>query len=318
MRRMLVRQIAAKRDAISAAPRKGDDDDGEVTVTRDGRLASVNRRSDSGAGAPDNTPDKPATDTVADTFTRARNYSYYESTLGSSDEYAPGLGAILSVTVPVKAHLVTTEPRSADARKPAETKSADDEAWDKVARGEDASVERRVKMLVGADGKEREETQRELRYDEAAVKALKETVVDTIARFGGRVGLGHGERLAVVVTLSAGSIVREGDGGGSGEKKGKAVKGEAAAGDGTVEGRSGVADFMYFNDAGSNALMFGGRTMVPGRRIVFQVSGDDLRALRNGDLERDDLVRKTRIEEFAVPGASRAASNSLNWFRAPK
>jgi hypothetical protein len=321
LRRMLVRQIGSKHDEISAAPRRDDDKDAdgdaEVITSRDGRVVKTNRRPDGGAGAPPNTPDK-SMDTVAGAFTRARNNTFYESSLASNGSYAPGLGAIVSATVPVRVHLVTAEPKSADAKKPAETKSADDEAWERLARGEDGSVDRRVEMLLGPDGKAKERPRRELRYDDDAVKALKETVVDTVARFGGRLGLVHGERLAIVVTLSIGSLVRDEDGGEGGEKKGKPAKGEVVSGDAVLEQRSGVADYMYFDAAAANTLVFDGRTAAVGRRFVLQVSGDDLRAHKSGDLDRDELVRKIRIEEFTLPASSSNGSNRLDWFRSPK
>ena len=320
LRRMLVHQIGAKHDAISSAPKKGEEKEAEGDLdvfTRDGKVVSRGHRFESGAGTADNTPDKPM-ETVAGAFTRARNYTYYESSLASNGSFAPGLGAIVSVTVPVRVRLVTAEPKSADAKKPAETKSADDEAWERLARGEEGNVDRRVEMLLGADGKGKERPRQELRYDDAAVKALKETVIDTLARFGGRLGLAHGERLAIVVTLSVGSIVRDEDGGEGGEKKGKPAKGDVVAGETMVEYPSANVDFTYRGDVVSNSMVLDSRTTAPGRRYVLQVSGDDLRAHQAGELERNDLVRKIRIEEYTLPASSSSGSNRLDWYRSPK
>jgi hypothetical protein len=325
MRRMLVRQIGAKHDAISVAPKKSDDgDEDTVVTTRDGKVTSAHRRPDDGSTA-ENTPDKPV-ETVAGAFTRARNFTYYESSLPSNAEYAPGLGAIVSVTVPVRVRLVTPEPKSADAKKPAETRNADDEAWEKLARGDDGRVDRRLNQLLGADGKSKDEPQRELRYEEAAVKALKETVVDTVARFGGRLGLSRGERLAVVVTLSAGGVVREEDEGSGGDKKGGSGKREAAVDESflkdfgipAVGDRSSGGDYFLRTDLAGNVLTLDRRTTLSGRRLVFQVSGDDLRAHKAGDLERDELARKMRIEEFTLPAGSSLGSNRFDWYRSPK
>lgn len=306
LRRMLVRQIGAKHDAISAAPRHRDDGDGDgdldVFSTRDGKVTSAAHVTDSGGETTDKPSDQPRSDSLANTFTRVRYQNWYEATLGSDAEYAPGLGAIIGVTVPVKVRLVTAEPKTADAKKPAETKNADDEAWERLARGDD-SLDRRVKQLIGADGKLKDEPRREFRYEDAAVKALKETVVDTISRFGSRLGLAHGERLAVVVTLSAGSVVREGDGGN--EKKNEPVVSD----DGPTT--------IYFDGRGDNRLLYEGRIALAGRRFVLQVSGDDLRAHRGGDLDRDELLRKMRIEEFTLPASSTAGSSNYSWSYRP-
>ena len=312
LRRMLVRQIAAKHDAINAAPRKSDDKDGDgdsdVVSSRDGRVVSAGRRADGGAGTADNGSDK-SMETVTGAFTRARNYQYYESSLASNGAYAPGLGAIVNVTVPVKAHVVTVEPKSADAKKPPETKSADDEAWERLLRGDDG-VSRRVDWLLDADARGKEKPRRELRYDDASVKALKETVIDTVARFGAHLGLGRGERLAIVVTLSTGNVVHEGDGGG-GDKKSEPAKGEVVTDSGALE---------YFSRSGGayDSIVLDSRTITAGRRFVLQVSGDDLRAHKAGDLERDELVRKIRIDEFTYSASSISGSNNFTWSRTPK
>jgi hypothetical protein len=305
MRRMLVRQIGAKHDAISAAPKPADE--AEV-VTRDGKLVSRNK---AGGGVgyvlPDNVPEKSAgDDSVAGEFLRTRNNSWlsFENAIGSESEYVPGLAAIFSLSVPVKVRVVTVEPKAPEAKKPAEAKNSDDEAWDKLARGGDDPVDRHVKTLLGQGGKGSDEPQRELKFDDAALKALKETVVDTVARFGGRVGLAHGERLAVVVKLQVGRIVNDGDD--------SPRKGEVHTGDNVVE---------YYDATGGrnpdsfgNAMVYAnGRLGSVARRIVLQVSADDLRAFKSGDLDRDDLVKKMRLEEFTVPTGANAGNNPFNW-----
>lgn len=310
-RRMLLRQIGAKHDAISTAPKKDDDGEVDVFTPRDGRVASETRVTDgNGVGAgTDKSPDKPSLDTVANAFTRARNSSWYETTLGSNAEFAPGLGAIIGVTVPVKVRIVTSEPKGAEAKKPADTKNPDDEAWERLARGDD-SADRHVRQLLGSDGKGKEEPRRELRFDDAAVKALKETVVDTVSRFGSRLGLGHGERLAIVVSLTAGSVVGDGSSAGA-EKKNEPVGNFAPAN-----------TILYFQSQGESVYGLNGfdrRTVLPGRRFVVQVSGDDLRAHKSGDLDRDELLRKMRIEEFTLPAASSLSPGFYDWsYRAPK
>jgi hypothetical protein len=303
MRRMLVRQIGAKRDAISAAPRPADDVD-VFTKDKEGRILSVGRNRDAGA---DNVPEKPTDDTVTNSYLRLRNASWFESSVASEAEYVPGLAAIFSVTVPVKVRLVTPEPKRGEAKKPAETKNADDEAWEKVARGGDDPVDRHVKSLLGQGGKAQDEPNRELKFDDAAVKTLKETVADTVARFGSRVGLGHGERLAVVVKLLAGSVVDEGDAK-TGAKKGEVADDEPANRFDNFGNPSVIRDGRLYSTFTGN-----GSVTIAARRFVLQVSADDLRAFKAGDLERDELLRKMRIEEFVVPNNTIVVGNPFGW-----
>lgn len=275
MRRMLTRQIGARRDKISSNPAPKSADGDEVR-TDNGRVVD-------GYGG-----------SVAKAYTEARDYTVFDGSVNADSEYVPGLAAIFSLTVPVKVQLVESEPAKDEAHKPAETKNADDEAWDKLARGDETSSTATLRFLsVGKGGQARNEPQRELRYDDAAVKALKETLFDTLARFGSRLGCAHGERIVVVARLTAGSVVNlpPAKGGDASEVKG--------AGDYDVW-RSG-----RIGPAGTLLHAFSASTTNSTRRIVIQVSADDVRAFKNGDLDRDELLKKTRIDEFnsaATPG----------------
>jgi hypothetical protein len=313
MRRMLVRQIGAKRDLISAAPKPADD--GEVVTTKDGKVLSVTRgggaNGSAGTTAPlDNLPEK-LDDSVAGNFMRTRYTNWFENSIGSEAEYVPGLAAIFSVNVPVKVRIVTLDAVPPDVKKPSETKNADDEAWEKVARGTDDPVDRHVKSLLGQGGKGQDEPRRELKFDDAAVKALKETVADTVARFGSRVGLGHGERLAVVIKLQAGSVVGDGDEKPD-EKRGEVIPDEPVNRFDTFGNPGVIRDGrIYSTFTGNNNVT------IAARRFVLQVSADDLRAFKAGELERDELFRKMRIEEFVVPNGTVIVGNPFGWSNSP-
>ncbi len=267
MRRVLVRQIEARRDKIWTNPApKGEDGDG---------------RADVGKGADGD-------ESVAKAFLDARtlsSFSSFDGSLSTDAEYVPGLAAVFSLSVPVKVELVETEPSKDDGRKPSETKNADDEAWDRVARGEDGGWENQIRVLGGKGVKARNEPHREFRYDDAAVKALKETLFDTVARFGSKLGCAHGERIVVVARLSAGSVVNA-----------PAAKGDIPEAKGAADN-----DVWRANRYGQTAVLYNALNgAAPGqvRRLVMQVSADDVRAFKNGDLERDELLKKTRFDEF--------------------
>jgi hypothetical protein len=270
MRRMLARQLAAHREKISTNPApKAEERDG------DGRV-------DGAKGADGD-------ESVARSY--LERVSYADGSLGSDAEYVPGLAAVFSVSVPVKVQIVETEPAKDEGRKPSETKNADDEAWDRVARGDEVSWDLTMRALSGKNVKAQSEPQRELRYDDAAVKALKETLFDTVARFGSKLGCGHGERIVVVARLTAGNVVNAG-----------ANKGDV------VELRNGN-ELDYFrsgNGGPQNVYTVASNRMATTRRVVMQVSADDVRAFKSGDLDRDELLKKTRFDEFNTAAAPAA------------
>lgn len=274
MRRMLSRQIGARHDKICANPSpKGEDGDAArtdvVTTGGDGEQ------------------------TVARAYLDSRNLTMFDSSISTDAEYVPGLAAIFSLTVPVKVEMVESEPAKDDARKPSETKNADDEAWDKLARGDDTSWDSTLRTLSGKGGKARNEPRRELRYDDAAVKALKETLADTLARFGSRLGCGRGERIVVVARLTAGGLVNA-----------PTAKGDDAPNEVTTLGDPNL--WRGHRYASSNLLsttLYGAAASSSTRRIVIQTSADDVRAYKSGDLERDELLKKMRIDDFNTAAA---------------
>ena len=284
MHRMLSRQIGARRDRISSNPTPKDEDGDAVhadvvTTNQDGEQ------------------------TVARAYLDARNLTILDSSITTDAEYVPGLAAVFSLTVPVKVELVESEPAKDDARKPSETKNSDDEAWDKLARGDEVAWESPMRALSGKGGKARNEPRRELRYDDAAVKALKETLFDTLARFGGRLGCGHGEKIVVVARLTTGGLVNA-----------PVAKGGDAPTEVTTLGDPNLWRGNRY--AQSNLLstaLHGGAASSATRRIVIQLSADDVRAYKNGELERDELLKKTRFDDFNTSAAPSGAIVNTTW-----
>jgi len=270
MRRMLVQQIQDHRDAISRVPRAADDE--------------ADGKDDRG---------RAAGNTLADTFVRTRNNYVFDAPIGSDSNYVPGLAAIFNVDVPIKVRIVDIEPDKDEAKKPAETRSGDDEAWEKVANAHGTNAAG-FWGQVTKEGKRDETPRQVLRFDPAALKALKETLVDTVARFGGRIGLAHGERIAVVAKLTSGQLIRDESGEETREDRARAANGLVDSG-----GAS------YVTDPNSNRLLWalsrGGASTTLARRLILQASADDLRAYRDGDLGRDELLRKIRIDEYDLP-----------------
>jgi hypothetical protein len=271
MRRMLTHQIGAKRDKITSFP---------APKSEDGDAAHA----DGAKGADGD-------ETVANAWLSARDYTQIEGVINADSEYVPGLAAVFSLTVPVRVQLVDSEPGKDEARKPSETKNSDDEAWDRLARGDEVSSDP-LRFLrdfnTGKGGKSAAQPHHELRFEDAAVKTLKETLFDTLARFGSKLGCAHGERVVVVARLTAGAVVNAPSG----------------KGDDAPVTKVSVSDNLWrsqrFGPSGSSSSYVVMNGSGPSRRIVIQVSADDLRAFKSGDLERDELLKKTRIEEFNV------------------
>jgi hypothetical protein len=278
MRRLLSRQIGAHRDRIcSNPPPKGEDGDARADV--------VTKNGD-------------GDETVARSYLDARNLTIFDSSISADAEYAPGLAAVFSLTVPVKVEVVESEPSKDDARKPSESKNADDEAWDKLARGDEVSWEAPTRTLTSKGGKTRNEPHRELRYDDAAVKALKETLFDTLARFGSKLGCGHGERIVVVARLTTGGVVNAPT---------------AKGGDAPTEVTTLGDPFVWRGNRYPSMALYGTGGSASTRRIVIQMSADDVRAFKNGDLERDELLKKTRIDDFNSAAAPGGAIVNTTW-----
>jgi hypothetical protein len=274
MRRMLTRQIGAKRDKISTFP---------APKSEDGDAA----RTDGAKGADGD-------ETVANAWLSARDYTLVEGAINADSEYVPGLAAVFSLTVPVRVQLVDAEPGKDESHKPSETKNSDDEAWDRLARGDEVSSDP-LRFLrdfnTGKGGKAAAQPHHELRFEDAAVKTLKETLFDTLARFGSKLGCAHGERVVVVARLTAGAVVNEPSSKGDDAPEDKGQPSNNFSRGGRYSESSNSHTYLAMNGSG------------PSRRIVIQVSADDLRAFKSGDLERDELLKKTRIEEFNVNAA---------------
>jgi hypothetical protein len=278
MRRLLSRQIGAHRDRICSNPApKGEDGDARVDV--------VTKNGD-------------GDESVARSYLDARNFTILDSSIATDAEYAPGLAAVFSLTVPVKVELVESEPSKDDARKPSESKNSDDEAWERAAHGDEVAWESTLHTLSGKGGKARNEPHRELRFDDAAVKALKETLFDTLARFGSKLGCGHGERIVVVARLTTGGIVNAPT---------------AKGGDAPTEVTTLGDPVLWRGNRYPSTSVYGTASSASTRRIVIQMSADDVRAFKNGDLERDELLKKTRIDDFNAAAAPGGAIVNTTW-----
>jgi hypothetical protein len=132
--------------------------------------------------------------TVADVFWRAQR----TLDVTTHAEFVPGIGTIVSARVPVRCELVASESATSVETAPSATLPTDEE-WEAAAEGREPAAGRGMagEWLRNAAPA----PQRTLRYDDAALAAVKRTVLDAAWRFGGKLELARGERLAVVVEV---------------------------------------------------------------------------------------------------------------------
>jgi hypothetical protein len=255
-----------------------------------------------GSGAPAADP----TNSVAtDFYSRLAGYGVVGNTHA---EYVPGLAAIFSLDVAVRTE-VAEPPKS--KKNEDETKSAaksdDDAAWEAVSRNESQDAAKRLMDLA----RENEAHAASLRFAQGSVDVMERTILDTIWRFGHKLELEHGERLAVVVEVQPARPLNTGNwlwsqaaGGGSSVGAG-AAEGAAGGGEGTVADPNVATANRFTLSALFNA------TLPPSYRMVVQVSADDLAAFHAGTLERDELAKRTRIQRFAMPSSRNPYGNGF-------
>jgi hypothetical protein len=271
---------------------------------------------------------------------------------GGHADYVPGLAAVFGLTVQLRTEWVEESKEEKDESEvpSAPKKSKDDEDWEALSQPEVSWLRyreflgtRTTKDLVG-----RMLMPRRRRFAPSAVDALEKTLLDTIWRFGHRLELARGERMALVVRVQAPPRAGLGarnwlhDSGRSLLKAGKAnaayteLLGVAGSGGGSTgtgvpaggaqdegggqeAGRGGTgvaAGGVQYGDYDSDGdldlyVALDGTAVPPAPfRLVIQVSAEDLKAFRAGDLDREDLAKRTRVQTFADGGeASSEARN---------
>jgi hypothetical protein len=291
MSRMLQKRIEEKREELLGAR--------DAANARASRLGTVGQGADSGS--------------VTNDLLR---YAWSTpSVTTSNSDYVPGLAAIFSLRVPVRTEWVEEEKQGeTETPKPA-SRSDDDEAWDEVARPTvNTSLAQGLSTWRGSRNLElAAKGGRKSRLSPAAVDALKKTVLDTIWRFGARLELERGERLAVVVEVQGAGrpgAALHGDNR-TREGVGSADDGWSASDDG-APGGGGASELPGFGVLNGGSLALGdyvSGTTAPGLRIVIQVAAEDLKAYRDGELDREDLPKKTRLRSFPI------AASTPNYYR---
>jgi len=276
MRRMLHRQIESRRGAILGAPD-----------------ARASRRATSFRPDPSRVTLRageygPVTDALLDVYATA-------AISRSQAEYVPGLAAIFSLKVPVRTEWAD-DPKPEDAGTPAAAASSDDEAWEAVARGEAKGDGRGYVGWVQSlsSQRPRDRAARRLRFNAEAIDALRSTILDTMWRFGHRLELGRGERLAVVVEVEAAPRART------------AVSYSDAPVDpaGATFDPATLPSVTDFDGAGDLDLFLAGApgaVAPPPFRLVFQVSADDLTARRSAAPGQDGkFAGRISVQAFAM------------------
>ena len=274
MRRMLQKRVEENRGEIlgPSEPVTWTDDAGRLRFRALGRYLNQGPVQDSG----------PVTsDLIYNSLTTA-------SVSSSHAEYVPGLAAIFSLTVPVRTEPVEPSKEEETEVPSPPTANEDDAAWESVERGEttvdpdryyfgdlDARVVRQSRVW---------QAQTKLRFAPAAIEALQKTLIDTLWRFGNKLELERGERLAVVVEVQAAP--------------------RSPFSSLTPSGMSlngGVTDSAGQPVNGAAIQYFAAPPILPASfRIVIQVSAEDLKAYREGNLDAASLATRTRVRTYAM------------------
>jgi hypothetical protein len=231
-----------------------------------------------------------------------------QTVVSSRADYIPGLAAIFDLTVNVRAELVEEEEKPA-TEKPRASKNADDEVWEEVARSDS---EWRTLQSVLNDRNADKGPRKHFRFAPGSVDALKSTVMDTIWRFGNRLELERGERLAVVVEMRGGGrYARNVYGTWPADPAAPANKGSAAP----ATDHAAASELLQLRTLGYAVEGAGAPTAA---HVVFQVSAEDLKAWRNGEIDRDDMAKRTRVQSFVAPTGGATSYTWFNGARAPR
>ncbi|MEW6747573.1 MAG: hypothetical protein AB1486_32990 [Planctomycetota bacterium] len=236
------------------------------------------------------------------------------SDLSSRVEYIPGYGALLSLSVPVKTELVKT------AKETGEKAAVDEDAatWQRFAE-ETQGRRHALSNYYRALGFEPDGTlssrffstdasvgDAELRFSQQALDALRDTVIDTLLRFGHRVRLADGDALCVAVRLQ-----RSARGGsttaplpGEGAENLDELKRRAdalRAQDSMTPAQSAQQRSEGSSDPapkGALAALASGPPLRGPSRLVIQVSADVLRAVQANRLDREGAKARIRVDSF--------------------
>lgn len=224
---------------------------------------------------------------IADQFYGAQN----RFDLTSHAEFVPELGAVVSLTVPVRCEWLAPEPGAPAAAK-REPALPTDAEWEAAASGQQPPSQL-AEFLAGRRGGA-DAAARRFKFADDALAALKRSVLETAWRFGGKLELGRGEKLAIVVQASPALDSNQ------------ALYGWQPGGFGDADsspfGMAGgpASTNRPFNATGGPAatpeelfkqLAWRTGPIVPPavKRLIVVISAEDLRAYRAGDVDQSEL-----------------------------
>jgi len=188
-------------------------------------------------------------------------------------EFVPGLGAVLSFTVPVRCDFVPpTDEKTTDKKAP--KKSDDDAEWDAVASGRQRTPTEDQWRAAAMETLDARLPKGSFVLSPDALAALKKCALDTAWRFGAKLELARGERLAIVV-------VAEPTPGAEQRFSGWYPQGGSypTAGDGSVE-----LPLLYWSFGRGMAP-----ELPPVKRLVVVVTSEELKSYRAGDVDSGEL-----------------------------
>ncbi len=208
--------------------------------------------------------------TVTDAFWRAHD----AFDVSSHVEFVPGLGTVVSAKVPVRCEFIAPEPGEPAEAAPAATLPADEE-WDAAAEGR-KPADTRSALAGYLGGRAAVAAPRRLRYATDALAAVKRTVLDAAWRFGGKLELARGERLAVVV-----------------EVRPTTSRDQALLGSDPYVNELFPADKSPATESPDQRLELLGRRfpqiVAPApQRLIVVITAEDLKAFRAGDVEPNE------------------------------
>lgn len=200
------------------------------------------------------------------------------SRYGARVDYLPGYGAVFTLSVPVRVHLVTTRDAAA-AKEPAD---AADSLWEAMERESEipetpASLFYEWRSSATHAGEQDLKARATYEYDLKALQALKEGLAGPLARFAKRMALPDREWVGISVSL----IPDFEDGAQAGWQRNDPVR----PGDG-----QGVLGLLLANNQSAQTR---------GHRLVLQIGSEELLKLAQQDAGAAEVVQKCEVDLIA-------------------